>query len=239
MGKRLISQARGRGGPKYTSPKHRFKGKPTYHSSDKIQGTIKDFIKCPGHNAPLIQVTHSDNKKTLLVAAEGIRVGQTISYKSDAEIIPGNVLKLKDIPEGTKIFGIENRPGDNGKFCKAPGAFARVLSKTKNKVTIQFPSKKVKECHKECRASIGVVAGGGVSEKPILKAGTRYKMRRAKKRLYPSVSGTSMNAVDHPFGGTTSSRKGRPTVTPRGAPPGRKVGMLRARRTGRRKGKKV
>ena len=58
---------------------------------------------------------------------------------------------------------------------------------------------------------------------------------KAKNRLYPKVSGGSMNAVDHPFGNKRSSRKSHARVAPKNAPPGRKVGMIRARRTGRKK----
>ncbi|MCX8147621.1 MAG: 50S ribosomal protein L2, partial [Candidatus Woesearchaeota archaeon] len=42
----------------------------------------------------------------------------------------------------------------------------------------------------------------------------------------------SMNAVDHPHGTSRSSKKGRPTIAPRNAPPGAKVGKIRPRRTG-------
>ena len=58
---------------------------------------------------------------------------------------------------------------------------------------------------------------------------------KARNKLYPKVCGISMNAVDHPFGGKCSHIKGRPTLSPRSAPPGRKVGKIAPRRTGRRK----
>jgi len=43
-----------------------------------------------------------------------------------------------------------------------------------------------------------------------------------------------MNSVDHPFGGSSSAHKGKPTVAPRNAPAGRKVGKVRPRRTGKK-----
>ena len=109
------------------------------------------------------------------------------------------------------------------------------MAKTASKIIIKLPSRKEKAFHPDCKAAIGIIAGGGRTEKPFLKAGTMYHKMRAKNKLYPSVSGTSMNAVDHPFGGTTSSHKGKPTVAPKHAPPGRKVGKLRPRRTGKQK----
>jgi large subunit ribosomal protein L2 len=57
---------------------------------------------------------------------------------------------------------------------------------------------------------------------------------KAKNKMWPKVSGTSMNAVDHPYGGSSTSHKGKPTSTSRNAPPGRKVGKIAPRRTGRR-----
>lgn len=236
MGKRLISQARGKGGPRYRTPKHRFKGRIKYPKSETIF-VIKDLIRCPSHNAPLAKVEYPEEKDAVVIAAEGIRVGEKMRYGPKSNIKAGNIRRLKNIPEGTKVFNIESHPGDNGKFCRSAGAFARVLNKTKKYVTVQFPSKKKKEFMGECRAIIGTAAGSGIVEKPILKAGKKYKMMKARNKLYPSVSGTSMNAVDHPFGGTKSSHKGRPTTVPKGAPAGRKVGKLKSRRTGKKKGR--
>ncbi|MFW6003686.1 MAG: 50S ribosomal protein L2, partial [Halanaeroarchaeum sp.] len=43
----------------------------------------------------------------------------------------------------------------------------------------------------------------------------------------------AMNAVDHPFGGGGRQHPGRPKSVSKNAPPGRKVGDLGSRRTGR------
>jgi len=133
------------------------------------------------------------------------------------------------------IYNIESNPGDGGKLVRSSGTFARVVSQLKNKVVVQLPSKKTKEFNPDCRAIIGSVAGSGRLEKPLLKAGTRHHKMKARNKLYPITSGVSMNAVDHPFGGSKSSHKGRPTTARKNAPPGRKVGMVRARKTGRGK----
>ena len=98
-----------------------------------------------------------------------------------------------------------------------------------------LPSSKTKDFNPDCRACIGIIAGSGRKEKPFLKAGTKHHAMKARNKLYPSVSGTSQNAVDHPFGGSSSSVKGRPTQAPRNAPPGRKVGKIAPTRTGRKK----
>jgi len=232
MGKRILQQRRGRGTLTYRSPGHRFKGAAKLPSDT---GEIVELVNCPGHSAPLAYVQLTNNKVDLVIAPHGIRKGDQIAVGDKSEIKSGNVLPLKNIPEGTSIYNIESQPGDGGKFVRASGTFAKVVAKTASKITIKLPSKKEKSFHPDCKAAIGIIAGGGRTEKPFLKAGTMYHKMRAKNRLYPSVSGTSMNAVDHPFGGTTSSHKGKPTVAPKHAPPGRKVGKLRPSRTGKKK----
>ena len=55
----------------------------------------------------------------------------------------------------------------------------------------------------------------------------------ARGKLYPRTSGVAMNAVDHPFGSGRGRHIGKAKTPPRGAPAGRNVGSIRARRTGR------
>ena len=237
MGKRIIVQKRGKGSPTYKSPGHRFKGKTKLLGTNKgkINGEIIDLICCPGHNAPLMKVRYADGSVVLLPAPEGIRINDAVESGETKKIKPGNVLPLKSIPEGTSIYNIEFQPGDGGKFVRSSGAFARVVSKTGNFVTIRLPSKKERTFNAECRACIGTVAGGGRKEKPMLKAGNVMKARRARNKLYPIVSPNSMSAIAHPYGNTRSMRKSKAKPISRNAPPGRKVGMIAAKRTGRRK----
>jgi large subunit ribosomal protein L2 len=236
MGKNLTQQKRGKGTPTYTVPSFRFKGKTQNHN--KGAAKVLDIVNDQGHSAPLLEVEYEDKTKGLIVAPEGIKVNDILVQGEKADIKTGNSLFLKDIPEGIQIFNIELKPGDGGKFVKASGMTARIVSKSKSKITIQLPSKKQKEFHPDCKATIGIVAGSGRPEKPYLKAGIKFKVMKARNKYWPSVSGTSMNSVDHPFGGSKSSHKGRPKNAPKNAPPGRKVGSIRPRQTGRNKGKR-
>lgn len=236
MGKNLIQQKRGKGSPTYRAPSFRYKGKAKYisYSKNELKGTVMDILHCQGHDAPLVKIKYENGEEVLVQAPEEIRVGDSISNGENVEIKTGNVLPLKNIPEGIDIYNIESNRGDGGKFARASGASAKIVTKMKDKITVLLPSNKRKIFGPECRAMVGVVAGGGRLEKPLLKAGTRYHKMRAKNKLYPSVSGTSMNAVSHPFGGSSSHTKGRPTQASRNAPPGRKVGKIAPKRTGRK-----
>lgn len=238
MGKRLIQQARGKGGPRYLAPSHRYKGisKHMYHEPGTVlSGRIIDLINCPGHTGPLAKIEYENKKTSLMIAPEGTKVGDEIQIGEEVELKQGNSLQLKNIPEGTFIYNIENMPGDGGKFVRASGGFARIVANMEKQVVVLLPSKKEKKFNGLCKATVGVVAGSGRTEKPILKAGKRHHMMKAKNKLYPKVSGVAMNAVDHPFGGSSSAVKGKPTQSSRSAPPGRKVGKLAPRRTGRTK----
>jgi large subunit ribosomal protein L2 len=235
MGKNIISQRRGRGTSTYRSPGHRFKAAIRHlkQTNLEVRGKVTDIFDCPGHTAPLAEVTYDNGDKNIIQAPEGIRVEQDVAINSDKPEV-GDCVPLRMIPEGTLIYNIENQPGDGGKFVRCGGTTARVLSRQGDKVLVMLPSKKEKAFHPECRANIGVIAGGGRLEKPLVKAGRNYHKMRAINKLYPIVCGTSMNAVDHPFGTSRSSKKGRPTIARRHAPPGAKVGKIKPRRTGRR-----
>lgn len=236
MGKTLIQQARGKGSPTYRAPSFKYKGEAKI-SSKYNTAVVVDLVKCRGHSAPLAKLMFPDNQKGLMIAPEGIKVGEQISIGKDAKPERGNSLFLKDLFEGTLIYNIEGSPGDGGKFVRSSGTFAKLLSKTQNRIIVQLPSKKQKEFHPMCRATIGVVAGGGRLEKPLLKAGSAHYKHKAKNKRYPGIRGAAQNAVDHPFGNKRTSRKSKARPAPRNAPPGRKVGYLRPRRTGRRKGR--
>ena len=233
MGKNLIQQARGKGSPTYRAPSFRYKGEAKVPNKE-ITGVIVDIIKCQGHSAPLVEVRYNDNTVGLMIAAENIKVGDSVQIGGNFENKDQNTMPLSMIPEGTMIFNIESQPGDGGKFARAGGVAAKVITKMQNKVLVMLPSKKQKEFHPQCKATIGVVAGGGRLEKPILRAGTKYFKMKAKNKLWPIMSGSAQNAVDHPFGNKRTSRKSKAKPAPHNAPPGRNVGMIRPRRTGRK-----
>jgi len=181
-----------------------------------------------------MEISYLTGVKGLAFAPEKIKVGDEITIGAN-DLKAGNVLRLKDVPEGTLVHNLELKPGDGGKLVRSSGSFAKVIAKTETAVRVKLPSNKEKLFLPQCRAAIGIIAGGGRLEKPFLKAGTKFYKMRAKNKLYPKVCGISMNAVDHPFGGCHSTHKGRPTLSPRSAPPGRKVGKIAPRRTGKRK----
>jgi large subunit ribosomal protein L2 len=237
MGKNLIQQRRGRGTSTFRA--HGFHGAGDVRIPlGEHDAIVVDLIASSFHTAPLMKVKYGENEEGLLIAPEGVRVGQAVRIGTGA-IETGNTLTLKDLPIGALVCNIEGTPGDGGKFARGSGTMGRVTEKQGDTITILLPSKKKRDFNGACRATLGVAAGGGRLEKPLMKAGIKFHKMKSKNRYWPLVSGASMNAVAHPFGGKRSSRKGRPTIAPKNAPPGRMVGMIRPRKTGRARGTRV
>ena len=231
MGKRLIPQRRARGGSHYRSPSHR-------HVDDiriphyEAEGTIKDLIQAPGRTSPLA-VIDFEGKKSYQLAVEGTRVGQKISLGGEV-VKAGNILTLANIPEGTLVHNVEGQPGDGGKFVKTAGTSALVVSRGKV-VVLTMPSGELKEPNPNCRAVIGVVAGGGRIDKPLGKAGKNYLTLRSRSVANKKTKGVAMNAVDHPNGGGSHPHVGGPNCHGRNAPPGQKAGFIAPKKKVKRK----
>ena len=237
MGKRITAQKRGRGSQTFRSPSFKYKAQAKVFGSSNAM--VTDLVHCAGHTAPLAQLMYDTGDVGYTIACDGMAVGGIVDLSDQASLDHGNVKTLSDIPEGVPIYNIEARPNDGGKFVRGSGAAARIVSKTPKHIIVQLPSRKQKKFNPNCRATIGVVAAGGRSEKPFLKAGKKYYAMKARNKYWPSVSASAMNAVAHPFGNKRSSRKSKAKPAPKNAPPGRLVGAIRARQTGRRRGKRT
>ena len=233
MGKRIISRARGKGSHTYRVKRRAFKYKLQYPASLEGEGTVVKLFGSPAHTTPLAKIIDDKKVNFYIPAFKGMIEGQKINF-SGSEIKDGNIFKLNDIPVKTKVYNIESRPGDGGKFVKTAGTCAIVNRVIGDFVYIVMPSKKEKKFNKNCRAIIGTAAGAGRLDKPILKAGKNYHIKKAKNKLYPRTSALKMNAIDHPFG-SGRGKNIKSKVAKRNAPKGRRVGLLRPRRTGKQK----
>ncbi|HIH22229.1 TPA: 50S ribosomal protein L2 [Candidatus Micrarchaeota archaeon] len=242
MGKRLKQQRRGKGTPRYRAPTARFKADLSYRSYDDVEktgvlrGQVLLFIDDPARDALLMKVKYDNGETGLLLAPEGIAIGDSVDAGAQARLTMGSVLPLYRLPDGAYIYNIERNAGDGGKFVKAPGSYANIISKEGGIVYVKLPSKAVVTLSNECRAQLGLVSGGGRGEKPLLRAGTAHYKYKAKNRMWPKIRGVHMAAYNHPHGGK-QHHVGKPTTVARGAPPGSKVGHIAARSTGRKKAK--
>lgn len=243
MPKRLIQQRRGKGSPRFTSPGHRFKGATALRKMDEterkgaIKGIVKDIYNDPAKTAPMLLIEYENKEIISYPAPEGIKVGDLVESGFNALPNMGCALQLSKIPDGTLIYCIENRHGSGPKFIRTGGNSAKIIAHEEKGVVIQMPSKKNLVLPGNCRAVIGRIAGAGRTEKPFVKAYKKRMARNARGKKHMTVTGSTMNAIDHPHGGGGGRNKKNKSVS-RNAPPGAKVGSIAPKRTGIRRGGK-
>ncbi|KAJ6288305.1 hypothetical protein OIU76_024318 [Salix suchowensis] len=211
MGRVIRAQRKGAGSV-FKSHTHHRKGPARFRSLDfgerngYLKGVVTEIIHDPGRGAPLARVTFRH--------------------------------PFRALPEGAVVCNVEHHVGDRGVFARASGDYAIVISHNPDNDTtrIKLPSGSKKIVPSGCRGMIGQVAGGGRTEKPMLKAGNAYHKFRVKRNCWPKVRGVAMNPVEHPHGGGNHQHIGHASTVRRDAPPGQKVGLIAARRTGRLRG---
>ena len=126
----------------------------------------------------------------------------------------GNAQTLADVSQ--QVDAAAFMPQMPGQDVSRGGAFAQVVAKEGEYVTLRLGSTEMRLIHGNCSATIGEV---GNSEHELQSHGKAGKSRWLGKR--PKVRGEVMNPVDHPHGGRT--RGGRNVVSPWGKPEGVKT----------------
>ncbi|KAL7751564.1 60S ribosomal protein L2 [Sorochytrium milnesiophthora] len=250
MGRVIRAQRKGAGGIFKAHTKHR-KGAAQHRQLDYaerngyIKGLVREIIHDPGRGAPLAKVIFRDAYKykqrtEIFIATEGMYTGQFVYCGKKAQLAVGNTLPLEALPEGTIVSNIEEKAGDRGALARASGNYATIIGHNHDEgvTRVKLPSGAKKALKSVCRATIGIVAGGGRIDKPLLKAGRAYFLNKAKRNRWPKTRGVAMNPVDHPHGGGNHQHIGHASTVARDSPAGKKVGLIAARRTGLLRGSK-
>ncbi|MDH5794948.1 MAG: 50S ribosomal protein L2 [Candidatus Bathyarchaeota archaeon] len=244
MGKRIRVQRRGRGSSTFQASTHKRVAPAKYPNPPKeklesvLRGQVVQLLHDPGRGSPLAYIElEGDEPSYYSVVPEGVHEGQKVELGEKASVKVGNVIPIGKIPEGTMVCNIELSPGDGGKMVRSSGSYATVVSHTPDGAMVKLPSGKTRYVNDLCLATVGVVSAAGRTEKPFLKAGSKYHLMKSKGHKYPRTRGRAMSVHVHPFG---SGRRGgrRVTTVSRDAPPGKKVGLISARGAGKRKRKR-
>jgi large subunit ribosomal protein L2 len=161
-----------------------------------IPATITALEYDPNRSARLALLQYSDGEKRYVLAAEGLKIGDSVVTGERTKVKTGNRMRLEHIPEGYKIFNIELEPMCGGIMVRSAGTGATLVGFDGVHALIELPSSEMRKVRKECMATVGMVGNADHNLVTIGKAGRmRWKGRR------PQVLGTAMNAVDHPHGG--------------------------------------
>lgn len=180
-----------------------------------VKGAVKSIEYDPNRSCNIALVEYEDGVKNYILAANELKVGDTVESGEKADIKPGNALLLKDIPVGTFIHNVELSPKQGGILARSAGISAQLMAKEGKYALIRLPSGELRKVLIVCCATIGQLGNLDHSNVKVGKAGkTRHKGFR------PTVRGSVMNPCDHPHGGGEGkSPVGRPgPVTPWGKP---------------------
>ena len=180
-----------------------------------MNATVMTLEYDPNRSAFIALVQYEDGEKRYIIAPYGLKVGDVIRAGSDADIKPGNALRLGDIPVGTFIHNLELYPGKGAQLVRSAGNMAQLMGKEEDYALVRLPSGEMRKIAVGCMATIGQV--GNIDHENVNhgKAG-----RTRHKGIRPTVRGSVMNPCDHPHGGGEGkSPVGRPgPVTPWGKP---------------------
>jgi large subunit ribosomal protein L2 len=183
-------------------------------AKENIPAKIISIEYDPNRTAWLALIAYADGEKNFIICPEGVKVGDPVLASDQADIKPGNNMKLSSIPLGTFIHNIEVEPGKGGRLARSAGGFGQLMAKEGVYCQVRMPSGEIRLIHSNCKASIGQVSNQEHENVTIGKAGrTRWLGIR------PHVRGVAKNPVDHPMGGGEGkSSGGRHPTTPWGKP---------------------
>jgi large subunit ribosomal protein L2 len=187
---RVTTRSRG-GGPKRMYRQIDFKRK-----KEGVPGRVVSIEYDPNRTTRIALIYYADGEKSYILAPMGLTVGNWVQAGPEAEIKPGNSLRLRNIPTGTVVHNVELTPERGGQLVRSAGASAQVLSREGEYVLLRLPSGEMRRILLTCRASIGQLSNPDHKNESLGKAGASRHLGRR-----PKVRGVAMNPVDHPHGG--------------------------------------
>ena len=185
--------------------KQRFRAIDFAYNKKNIPATIETVEYDPFRSAFIGLALYKDGERRYVILPRDMKVGSTFIVATDASLTLGNRLPLGQIPVGTFVYNIELQPGAGAVLVRSAGNFAEVVAHDAGYAQIKLPSTEIRKVLDLCWASIGTVGNEESNLVTIGKAGRSRWMG-----IRPTVRGTAMNPVDHPYGGG-EGRQGRGT----------------------------
>jgi large subunit ribosomal protein L2 len=178
-------------------------------NKDNIACSVERIEYDPNRTAFIALVRYEDNEYRYILAPSKITVGQRLVSGDKVDVVPGNCMKLKNIPLGSIVHNVELKIGKGGQLARSAGSSVQIMGRDGPYVLLRSPSGEIRLVVGECRATIGVVSNADNQNRNDSKAG-----RGRWLGIRPQTRGIAMNPVDHPHGGRTNG--GRHPCTPWG-----------------------
>ncbi len=150
----------------------------------------------PNRSGFISLVCYRDGERRYHLLPKSIKVGSEILTSTEALVKAGNRLPLAKIPVGTFVYNVEVKPGSGAKLVRSAGTYAEVVAHDGGYTAIKMPSTEIRKVMDTCWASVGEVSN---DEHKLVNFGKAGRSRW--KGIRPTVRGTAMNPVDHPYGG--------------------------------------
>src|SRR3989344_8237286 len=166
------------------------------YDKKNIPAKIETIEYDPYRSGFIALVCYADGERRYVLAPKSLKVGDTFLISENAELTAGNRLPLKLIPVGAFIFNIELQPNNGAKLVRGAGNYAELVANDAGYAHIKMPSGEVRKIIDTSWASIGEVSN---AEHKLVNFGKAGRSRW--KGIRPTVRGSAMNPVDHPFGG--------------------------------------
>lgn len=161
-----------------------------------IPFTVKTIEYDPNRSGFIGLAVYKDGEKRYTLLPKGAKVGDSYIVSEKAPIVVGNRTLLKNITVGTFLFNVEVKPKGGAKLGRSAGNYIELIAKDAGYVDLKMPSTEVRKVLETCWASIGEVSNDENRLVNIGKAG-----RNRWLGIKPTVRGSAMNPVDHPYGG--------------------------------------
>ena len=183
-------------------------------NKDGIPAQVERVEYDPNRSANIALVCYQDGERRYVIAAKGMKAGDSLISGDHAPIKVGNCLPLRNIPLGSIIHCIELRPGKGAQLARSAGVGVQLVAREGQYATVRLRTGEMRKVLSECRATIGEISNSEHSLRSLGKAGAnRWRGVR------PTVRGVAMNPVDHPHGGGEGRTSGgRHPVSPWGTP---------------------
>ncbi len=141
-----------------------------------VVGTVATIEYDPYRNCRISLISYADGDKRYIIQPAGLKVGDKVqAAASGLDILPGNAMRLVNIPIGTMVHNIELKPGKGAQFARSAGGYAQIMGREDKYVILRLPSGEMRKILNVCMATIGVVGNGDYINMVIGKAGrTRH-----------------------------------------------------------------
>jgi large subunit ribosomal protein L2 len=167
-----------------------------------VQGRVETLEYDPYRTAFIARIVYKNGARAYVLAPEKLKVGDEIIAAEKAPLTLGNRMQLQNMPLGTQVYNVEMQENGGGKLARSAGSYVEILAHEDGFTNLKLTSGAIRRVSSRGYASLGQVSNSEHNLVTIGKAGRSRWMG-----IRPTVRGSVMNPVDHPYGGGEGRQK--------------------------------